>query len=426
MLASSRVFRCVPVLVLGLLGTVTAQAQDAAGRLPISDLEKLEKRYNNSLVTFRSISSGSQPFNAALHNDVIDVVAKYYVYRMTWSELYPAMHQKVVKDIYDALEAASPKKEDTKESREKERAKAAFLQVFNKRLEVYLKEVLKNRDDMPRVNAAMVLARLSEFGDEKLLDTYVEILKDPKQNDAVKYWALRGIRKLLEPEDGVKDKKLKGSALLAVLEMLGRGINTEGLTAEEVEGQRVVRREAVRALAQARDPGVYDNQKALKGRVAQELLRVVRNDGLKPGAGLDEQVEAAAGIGKLQHRSFRELPHNYQPDYAAQHVGQLIVELADRYQNRSDRDKERPWRIYAAMLTEALDAMKADSEKFAQGKYVAEMVNRAMPILKNMETGGAANAAPLGNWLTSNEPVNKTVYKDLPDSVIKPAPRSEK
>ena len=78
------------------------------------------------------------------------------------------------------------------------------------------------------------------------------------------------------------------------------------------------------------------------------------------------------------------------------------------------------------MLTEALDLMKADTERFAQGKYVAAMVDRAKPVLRNIEAGASANASTLVSWLNSNEPVNKTVYKDLPDSVIKAAPPGEK
>src|SRR5262249_39333801 len=148
-----------------------------------------------------------------------------------------------------------------------------------------------------------------------------------------------------------------------------------------------------------------------KGLTALNLTRVLANDirsltdmdpkkakGTPPPASLGEQVEAAIGICQIHSTNLTD----YHPDYPAQHVGRFLVEFATRSNNERGERRE-PWRHSAGRLLAALGELRADLKKRGPNdpatKYIAEMINQAEPILKQVEAGSDANAAQMGDWL---------------------------
>src|SRR5262249_53225855 len=144
---------------------------------------------------------------------------------------------------------------------------------------------------------------------------------------------------------------------------------------EEVEGFRVLRREAVKALAQYRAPSIKD-----QARPALVLLKVVARDGFQPEPRMDERVEAAIGVARMKP----DIDQTYQREYAAQQLGLFVVDFAYRYNTR-DRAEMKPWAVQAARLSDALEVMKAESKN----PYVAKAVDDGIRlVLRRIEGKG--------------------------------------
>jgi hypothetical protein len=358
--------------------------------------------------------------------DIVDAAVQYLVYRLTWKELQtqPGGITRLMVDIDSALQdfiAHAKKGARNEEVRKK----------FNEQMVARLKEVLGNPLLIARVNAARALSMVAENGFEDVADALLEILQDSKQSDAVRYWAVHGLRELFraahQPEPVLmrnKEREEKSiQALIGVIEHKGPAM---GLP-EEIEGARVYRREAVRALALTRYPALVDvKDKKVKARPALVLLRVLAEPGrLTPSPRLDEQVEAAIGLAKLQAK----LSPDYQPDYAAEHIARFIVKLAERYEKEGKKGME-PWKVHAARIGEALELMKIDASKNAKdkeaAKYVTEVVSRVAPVLTNIEKGTTANAASLSNWVNSTPAKSAMLFRGAADTAIKSAEPAEK
>jgi hypothetical protein len=282
------------------------------------------------------------------------------------------------------------------------------------------------------VNAARCLVLLVEAGSEEAAEALGDTLKDPRSNDGAKYWALMGLNRQLrlwaqaaaapEPPPLPPDRKAKEAHYAQILiEAIGRKPPKDALevTPEETEGLRVLRREAVRALAQFRNPGISDDKGFLTLRTAQPLLRVAVNDNLTPEARLDEQIEAAIGVARMQAR----LLPTYQPDYAAYNLGEFAAEFVRR---AGLEPPQFPWKYYAARFSDALETMRDDLKDFPDKKaaaYVGQLVSKTLPVLKEVEANGKADASDLKVWLSTNPPPNTTLYKGVADSAVKPLDR---
>ena len=151
-----------------------------------------------------------------------------------------------------------------------------------------------------------------------------------------------------------------------------------------------------------------------EGRTALLLLRYLRKDGITPEPSLAEQVEAAIGICQLRPA----LDKDYQADYAAHHLGAVIVDFA----NQNARGGLLPWKLSAARLNIALDQFKASAANLPakSAEYVNQVVDRSKAVLKPIEVAQEANPLGLDTWLRSTTPPRGSVYGSLKDSVIKP------
>lgn len=299
----------------------------------------------------------------------------------------------------------------------KERGKP-LGQLFTHQIILHSKEVLQDGLPIARVNVARVLARLADLGNGELADTLTDLAKAPNQPDAVKYWAFRGLRNLLAipvpmpPDPPVVNAAQEARAVAALVEFIQRKpLFARGTPQAEVDGFRVVRREAIRALAQAH------NLTAGNPRPALVLLRVVGKDAaVAPEPRLDERLEAAIGVARVRAAADKA----YNPDYAAWVVGRFVVDFVNAANgNVTERKtglRARPWSIDAARLGEALDVMKENAKG---NKYVQEFLGRALPLLGSIEAGRTDNPTGLNTWLAGNEPANKELFKDVPGSVLK-------
>jgi hypothetical protein len=352
----------------------------------------------------------------------IDLYAKWYTYRLTWPDVQskPGEIGSLMTDLDGDLFRAAKNRPTTQ----------AFLQKFASDLVTHAREVLKNRDAIARFNAARVLWQVARYGlaSNEVAATLVEVIQNPAQDLATKWWAFRGLQEVFAPEGKMpptplKDQALQNRVALALLEFLNAKLPlTPGSPEEEVDGLRSLRREAIHALALTQAPAVSDEKGKLAGRTALVLLRVVRKDGFVPEPRWDEQVEAAIGIGWMQPNLYPD----YQPDYAAYNAAYAVAELAQHY---TDEGGDRGWRYYAARLSEAFDHLR-DSVKKSKDKdlvtYVNEVVKRAGDQLKLIETKGTVNAADFNDWLQNHPPKNDTVYKGVADAKVNPGQPMEK
>src|SRR5207302_1447903 len=123
--------------------------------------------------------------------------------------------------------------------------------------------------NITRVNASRVLARLASVsGHEETADLLVKVIEDRGEVDGARYWALRGLKDLLarahqKPPVVIKDAQRRAKIAETLVQFIERKpVLDKGTPEEELDGLRVMRREAVRALSELREPLVAGNAKA--------------------------------------------------------------------------------------------------------------------------------------------------------------------
>jgi hypothetical protein len=397
------------LLALLLCGTVRAQG--------LSDgMDALEKKYRENRTTIGALFAGEAAFDPKVpqHQEAVDVAAKYVTYRYALMPIdkEPGRLDKYYRDFESDLRNALRFKEKSPEL-----AKAYGAQVLAHAQETLASPATASKPIL-RINLTRVLARLAELGQPELPDVLVDLL-DAKQNDGVRYWALRGLRDFLAlpPQNPpVVDPAREEKVVKALLTFLDRKPPQAGSApADEIEGFRMLRREAVRALAQVRAP-------ALKGgaRPALVLARFAGNDErIQPPPRLDERLEAALGLARV--RPGKDTP-DYQVDYAAQVLGRFLADFGAAANANNEAkfyyEKLRPWRIDGARLTEALTDLKAE----VKDKFVGDVAATGLRVAGALTRRNLVEARDL-TWFASPDHVatSKELFKGVPDSTVKPA-----
>src|SRR5262249_53482498 len=128
-----------------------------------------------------------------------------------------------------------------------------LARLFSQKVVEHGKKVLDTPMPLVQVNMARVLARTADLGHPELADALVEIVGDARYNDGVKYYALQGLRNLLarttNPTQFLTPPREEKVAQ-ALIAFIKRKVGISPITPpDELEGMRVIRREAVRALA---------------------------------------------------------------------------------------------------------------------------------------------------------------------------------
>jgi hypothetical protein len=265
--------------------------------------------------------------------------------------------------------------------------------------------------NIARVNAARLLARLAYHSKrEQVADLAVKIINDPKQVDGARYYALQAIKELLaeiKESPAIKDEKRRAEVVAALVGFIERKPPYTPATPEEADGLRVVRREAIRALAEVRVAQVAGKP---KGHAALALCRVVGSDeSLDPEPRLDERMEAAIGLCRMA--ATKDGP--VDPEYAAHFIGRFLYDFL-----KADRgNRGEPRKVYAARVREDL---KAFAGAHADNVVVKSVFNQTQDVLQAMERDGTGrDVVELSEWLEKNPP-KASLYKGDPQSVVTP------
>lgn len=291
---------------------------------------------------------------------------------------------------------------------------ADLLVAFEKSLLKGARELLdKNTDQYSRLNGSRALPVIglglgSKTRDNKAvmdLKNQIEIAKglteltndiaakafagSPRDDGAALY-ALRGAREMYEslgttqPLRTEREKKTGPMALPADLEeknlsllssfVLSTPPYLSGAPSDEVQGYKLLRREAIRALAANRKAKLGAASPALT--LARVLTRPRNQANPADAFRLDEQVDAAIGLANT-------IPNKeFNGELAASLVGHFITEYLAQYGDRANAGeiKAFPFAYHAARLNTALSGWTASPTP-----GVKLMAQKARACLSSME-----------------------------------------
>jgi hypothetical protein len=408
------------------LAVLLLPLSSASGQDPVNvGYSDLEKEY----LSFRQIMPGlfkgqiQFELNDKEHVKAIDCAVRWAVYRFFLEEYHKVGSADATKTInrlhqdFDLdLRYIADGKEKMKE----------LGPLYGKKVALYGKKVMEVQAFKPiaKVNVARVLARSAVLGQGELADVLVDLLQDANQNDGVKYYALQGLSNLFNlpmQEPPVLNRDRQAKAIKAVIEFVNRKAAFTAVTGpDEVEGFRVLRREAIRALAACRIPAINDTD-----RPALVLLRVVAREDFEPKLRMDERIEAAIGLARMR----MEKNSNYQPDYAAQQIALFLDEFTTWVQEERRKtdvlNEKRPRRIAAARMLEALEVMKNENKSPYIDKLYQDGKAGFKPLLERVEKDLEADPSDLLALVDNNPPAAKELFKGVADSTVKAPNRKE-
>jgi hypothetical protein len=285
-----------------------------------------------------------------------------------------------------------------------------------------LVRAMENMAVLGQGELGVALAEIIDADLEKDRFSEAERIRDSDKvpNDGVKYYALRGIQKLLDqppwPDMTPVLSKEQEQKVVKVLQKLILTTQTfkDGATQQEIDGFRVRRREAIKALAKFTNPSLPDK----KDGVAMTLLRVVAKDkALTPEPSFEERLEAAVGLARMKFDQDKD----YNPDYAFYHIGPFLDEYVT-WSNTTNSSYQRPVKIYAARLIDALLSVKPQLEDptikrtDAEKKFVTDATTQYLLVLATLEKDGKINPTTYkfrDNWLASAKPPNNQLFKGV-------------
>jgi hypothetical protein len=405
--------------LLAVVATFTVELRQIPAQTLNEGWNKLEDKYNagarNLALSFLKGATRVDP-NDRNHQEAIDLFAKTLTYGVYLQKL--DTHSNAIAKDFDALSNAIDK--DILKARDTQ-SMQTFAEIFRDKVGIHALEVIQFKDARPihKLHNARVLAEIAKLGQPDLAAKLITVLKDPQQTAGVHYYALKGLTTLIPPLQPPQQAKC-AVALVEFLEQQ-KGLH-KNAAPEEIDGYRVLRREAVRALAKTHTPAIDD-----KVRPALVLARFAGNDErIQPPPRIDERVEAAIGLARMQAPP---KDRQYQVEYAvgqiAKCLGALAQAASSELSNREAAKDTRmhPWRILAATLKEALDDLKKRNEK---NQWVAKIADQGAKVLNQVSKGEQIRGNEL-TWWTSpdSDPPSKELFQGSPDSVVKPAPPSE-
>jgi hypothetical protein len=391
---------------------VRSQADDV---LPSGGMESLNAEWkkhhelaNDLLRGFRVADPRDQS-----HVEAIDTQAKYDTYRFTWVTLQQKPGE--LANVYrGGVELAVSNLNKGKPGT------AGAIAVYVPKATEHALEVLKTQRLIARLNAARVLAKLAELGSPELSDALVPVLADAGQSDAVKFYIVRALKVLAEQQPPVLSAEREKKVAEALAAFVDRKMTIADTTRrEDVEGFRYVRREAIRALGQIRNPGAAAN-----GQGPFTLLRIVAKDGPVPPPRIDERVEAVLGLARLKS----SLENAYNPDYAIAQIG-LFLEEYNREVTAARElllDNKIPqhfgYKVMSAELYDAIDQMRVDA---SDNPYVVTLAGACLRLLEKLEKGVPADPEEILQIIATTPPPSKRLFKNVEDTVVRPANRHD-
>jgi hypothetical protein len=352
--------------------------------------------------------------------EAIDLLAKYYTYSVYLRKLDTELGG--IRKDYGEFE----KEIDGILNSQNRDALQPLVEALRDKVRIHALEVIQLKEARPihKLYNARVLAKIAKLGQPALADTLITVLNDPQQNDGVRYYIFEAMGTLLsqtQPQQSQpllsKDLQAKcAEALVTFLEQ--RKGPDKNASPEEIDGFRLLRREAVRALAKIHTPAFND-----KVRPALVLARFAGNDErIQPPPRIDERLEAAIGLARMEPGKDKR----YQADYAAGQVAKCLGAFAHMADNertskddRTNKDAHTyPYRLYAAYLKDSLEAMKKISEK---NMYVVQIADRGTQVLNKVLGSAEINPNEQTWWRSSqSDPPSKELFQGSADSTVKP------
>jgi hypothetical protein len=299
------------------------------------------------------------------------------------------------------------------------RLNAALLlsRIPEQRLE---RGVLRSEKDW----AEEVQTRLGGGVADHLINTCLALLEEePKRkdgiNDGARYYLFRAIANaLLVPAPPKKPplvkKDVEEKAVAAAIEFVSKSPKfLKSTPREEIEGFKVLRREALKVVAASRSADLGE-----KGHPALVLAKFAAPDkNVTPEPRLDERTEAAMGLCRLVANA-KESP-GLKVDYAAWCVAcatYAFAKAANPNLEDTGLKRARAWKIEALMLLEAVDKMKGEKDA-----YVVKAYKQCADVLGPLQKGNQAAAGDLGLWVKdAGLPPSKAISKDEKAAVDRP------
>jgi HEAT repeat protein len=409
-------------LAVPLCGRAQAQTSDDREGFIATDELKTDEKVRVQKIQLGTVSMADSD------KRVLEKAAKWYIYRLTWPQFQDRIPPEgqplssalsvnnLLQDLFGLLLLP-----DAKRSTQLSASQERYMQEFTAALIPPIEKVLQNSKPIARVNAAIALARLGETGNEAVVKPLLKILNDKDQLDAVKLWALVGMKNVFRAKDvpgaePFKDRDDAADYIHDMLVFLGRKPSLPAnAPPEEMEAFKYVRCEAIRAVGQTRWP-LVEKKKEKLGRPALELLRIMRKDGISPVPTFSEQIEAAIGICLMRPRLYP----NYQVQYALQHLGQFLLDFADKYEeDRKKPVKSEAWKWESFRLQQALSVLEEVEAPEADKKQARSFVAEARKVLKHIQDNEESGASELRKWLDKNTPPENSLYKGEKDATIK-------
>jgi hypothetical protein len=299
------------------------------------------------------------------------------------------------------------------------------------------------------VNAARMLSITAKSGYEELADAAIDIITDPKQHDAVKFYVLEALGHLFaapHPEAGpersvFKNADREAKAIVTLIDFISRKPKFDANTPQdELDGFRYVRREAVRALGFVRKPIVRADDKVV-ATPGVWLLRFANLDqGISPPPSLSERIEGLVGF--LQLAPDKEM----NMDFAAGFVALAIRDLAQEYKERKPLEKPKaddkkapdyqpqerdsiPWKRTATRIQLGLKGWRESWDNPVLGakrlevlKMIAELSKLADDNILNFMIAGnmtdQVTLEPIKSWLDSTKFPSVTLFTEDKASII--------
>lgn len=270
-----------------------------------------------------------------------------------------------------------------------------------------------------RVNAMKLLAYLAEeSGDETTADLLIEMIRAEYQPDGVRYYGFKGLRGMMATAykrkrgPTIQKEERREAVITTLVAFIERKFPNTMLPPDEIRGLQMVRREAIRALAESRESLLPGKN---YGHAAFALCRVVgRDTSLFPEPRFDERLEAAIGLCQMPADPGGE----YQPDYAAYFIAGFVRDFAARYKTAVE-----PWRTHGTRLSEAMQQFYKTNGGETASEAIKLLAPTAIKEVFDPATRDAALAlSEVSKWPDSlgEKITSKSLYKSEPQAVVTP------
>jgi HEAT repeat protein len=418
------------------------------GSVDAQDYIKAERPKQDEFSDFVDFQRGGKPVVDPANNKattdrnrkLLDRISQWLVFQLTEPQFHAAQGtdgmSKLVRDASARMLFQPPRAKQNAQQKQ-------FVEEFGKIMVANLDKVTGNSKPVVRLNAARMLSEVARTGYDGAAEPCLTILQKD-DSDGVKFWALRGLRNLFaiveDPaldDQGVSifsrrdlnqaaqntNKDLERRCVVALCNYVTRKNEIAPDTpANQLDGLRYVRREAIRALGHVRMQSV---RKQFNGpvevRPALVLLRVANGDNPAPEPSIAERVEAIIGFCQLYTDRERDL----NVDYAMFHLGQALIAIGEfRLANMTNEDI--PWKERANDLQAALEGWQKHVQKMlltdaAMVKGFVDMVSTELlsPIQQG-QAGLNPNPQNARAWLRTRQPQQTSLFKNDAESVVHP------